>query len=241
MTQIHFVLQGKGGVGKSLVASLLAQYKIEQGHTPVCIDTDPVNATFKGYKALNVRRLEILSGTDIDSRNFDVLVELISSADDDFIIDNGASTFIPLSNYLIDNQIPSILLNMGRSIVIHTVITGGQAQNDTIFGFSQLVTQFPEETMFVIWLNPFWGTIEHEGKSFEHMPVYLKNKSRISGIIKIPEYKKETFGRDFEDLLQAKLTFDEAIANPALTIMNRQRLTQIKTGLFNLIENIKVL
>jgi cellulose biosynthesis protein BcsQ len=59
MAKINVVLQGKGGVGKSFIAATLAQYKINKGHEPLCIDTDPVNATFAGYKALNVTRLQM--------------------------------------------------------------------------------------------------------------------------------------------------------------------------------------
>ena len=60
MDRIHMVLQGKGGVGKSVIAALIAQYKKSKGETPLCIDTDPVNSTFEGYQALDVRRLDIM-------------------------------------------------------------------------------------------------------------------------------------------------------------------------------------
>ena len=52
MAKIHMILQGKGGVGKSFIAALLAQYKASKGQPSLCIDTDPVNATFHGYQAL---------------------------------------------------------------------------------------------------------------------------------------------------------------------------------------------
>jgi P-type conjugative transfer protein TrbG len=55
---IHLTLQGKGGVGKSLVASVLAQYLKEQGKDVRCIDTDPVNRTFAQYSALGADRLK---------------------------------------------------------------------------------------------------------------------------------------------------------------------------------------
>ena len=42
MAKIHMVLQGKGGVGKSFIATVIAQYKISKGQQPQCIDTDPV-------------------------------------------------------------------------------------------------------------------------------------------------------------------------------------------------------
>ena len=46
MANIHMVLQGKGGVGKSFIAAVLAQFKASKGQKPLCIDTDPINATF---------------------------------------------------------------------------------------------------------------------------------------------------------------------------------------------------
>ncbi|MCC8996711.1 MAG: hypothetical protein LM517_06610 [Nitrosomonas sp.] len=52
---------------------------------------------------------------------------MIAKADSDVIIDNGASSFVPMSHYLISNQIPALLLDMGHELVVHTVITGSQA------------------------------------------------------------------------------------------------------------------
>ncbi|HDV3697362.1 TPA: conjugal transfer protein TraL [Escherichia coli] len=241
MAKIHMVLQGKGGVGKSAIASIIAQYKMDKGQTPLCIDTDPVNATFDGYKALNVRRLNIMEGDEINSRNFDTLVELIAPTKDDVVIDNGASSFIPLASYLISNQVPALLADMGHELVIHTVITGGQAMLDTLSGFAQLASQFPAEALFVVWLNPYWGPIEHEGKGFEQMKAYTANKARVSAIIQIPALKEETYGRDFSDMLQERLTFDQALADESLTIMTRQRLKIVRRGLFEQLDAAAVL
>ncbi len=47
-------------MGKTFVASLFAQYHQEQGRDVICIDTDPINATFSGYQAFNVQRLELM-------------------------------------------------------------------------------------------------------------------------------------------------------------------------------------
>jgi hypothetical protein len=241
MSKIHVILQGKGGVGKSVAASFLAQYKNQKGQAPTCIDTDPVNATFHGYKALNVKRLQIMEADEINPRSFDALVELIAAAKGDVIIDNGASSFVPLSHFLISNQVPALLADMGHELVVHTVVTGGQALLDTISGFSQLVSQFPAEALFVVWLNPYWGLIEHEGKGFEQMKAYTTKKDRVSAIIHIPALKKETYGRDLGDMLQERLTFDEALAMGSLTIMTRQRLKIIKGQVFGQLESAAVL
>ncbi len=241
MAKIHLILQGKGGVGKSMIAATLAQYKITKNQTPFCIDTDPVNATFEGYKALNVRHLNIMDGDVINTRNFDALIELIATTDKDFIIDAGASSFVPLSHYLISNQVPTLLQEMGHELIIHTVITGGQALLDTVNGFAQLISQFPDECIFVVWLNPFWGPIEHEGKRFEQMKAYTNNKDRVTAIIQIPLLKEETHGRDFSEMLQARLTFREIQEMDSLTIMTRQRLKIVCAQLYQQLENALVL
>ena len=77
-----------------------------------------------------------------------------------------------------------------------------------------------------------------DGKQFEEMRVYLDNKARVSAIIRIPDYKADTFGKDLSQILQAKLTFSEALENKTLPIMVRQRLTIIKKQLFTNIENV---
>lgn len=237
MAHIHMVLQGKGGVGKSMIAAALAQYKAHKGTAPLCIDTDPVNATFSGYSALDVKRLSIMDGDEINTRHFDELVELVATTERDVIIDNGASSFVPLSHYLISNHVPALMNDMGHGLVIHTVVTGGQALLDTVNGFAQLTGQFPDECQFVVWLNPYWGTIAHDGKSFEQMKAYTVNKDRISSIIRIPELKSETYGKDLSDMLQDRITFDQAITDSTRSIMTRQRLKIVQGQLFSQLDS----
>ena len=241
MAKIHMILQGKGGVGKSVIAALLAQYKASKGHQTLCLDTDPINATFHGYQALNVQQIALMENDEIVPRRFDALVEIMAPSAHDIIIDNGASAFVPLTHYLISNQIPALLARMGHELVIHTVITGGQALLDTVNGFRQLAGQFPAEASFVVWLNPYWGPIQHEGKSFEQLKAYQDRKSRVSAIVQIPLLKEETFGRDLSDMLQARQTFNEALAAASLTIMTRQRLQIIKGKLFDHLDQAAVL
>lgn len=112
--QVDFILQGKGGVGKSLIASLLAQYYGSTGLAPRCIDTDPVNATFAGYRAFSAETLNIMDGDDINSRAFDQLVErIMEDSGPQMVVDNGASTFVPLCSYIIQNDVIGLLTEAG--------------------------------------------------------------------------------------------------------------------------------
>ena len=72
---VHFVLQGKGGVGKSFVAYLTAQYVKDQGRLAGCFDIDQENATFAQYAGLDVKRVEVMDDSRIiDQRQFDRLL-----------------------------------------------------------------------------------------------------------------------------------------------------------------------
>ena len=241
MARIHMLLQGKGGVGKSFIASVLAQYKIAKGQKPLCIDTDPVNATFFGFKALKVKRLELMDGEEINPRNFDALVELVAPSKHDVVIDNGASSFVQLAHYLVTNEVPQLLQSMGHDLVIHSVITGGQAFEDTLHNLTEIVPQFPAEAVFVVWLNPYWGPIESQGRGFEQMEAYAAMRDRLSALVTIPTLKAETYGRDLTELLQSRQTFDEALAKDTLTIMTRQRLKIVRDQLYAQLDNAAVL
>ena len=55
MSNIHFVLNGKGGIGKSFISSLLAQYLLSKKQSVVAIDTYPNNTTLYNIKALKAK------------------------------------------------------------------------------------------------------------------------------------------------------------------------------------------
>ena len=232
MPNTHFVLQGKGGVGKSFVANLLAQSFVARGLPALCIDTDPVNGTLHAFASLNVQRINILEGNEINTRQFDLLIELISKSKTDVVVDNGASSFVPLAHYLISNEVPAILAELGHAVVVHTVVTGGEMLMPTLAGFASLVTQFPATVPFVVWLNPYHGVIDYEGKGFTDTKVYKENKARVVGIVQIPDVKKETFGIDIENMLKARRTFGEEQQAKGVVLMAKQRLKIFERNAF---------
>lgn len=239
---VHLVLQGKGGVGKTFISSLLAQYLGRDNNPkPLCIDTDPVNASFSGYNSLHVQQLALLEGGEVNKRGFDVLVEKIAATDVPVVVDNGASSFLPLSRYLLANAVLPMLHDMDRPVILHTVLTGGQALHDTVEGFTSLATSYPKEAAIVVWLNPFWGPVEANGLGFEASPAFKAHKTRIGGMISIPTFDPDTFGRDIADMVTEHLTFDEAVADSTRPIMVRQRLAMTRRSIFGEIAKVPML
>jgi hypothetical protein len=162
---IHLTLQGKGGVGKSLVASILAQYFRHHGKELHCIDSDPVNQTFSQYAELGAEHLAIMRDGRIDTSGFDHLLDRLLDEDGIFVVDNGASTFVPLWGYIVENNVLESLAAAGRKLCVHTIVTGGQALGDTLKGFKSLADSSDERNM-VVWLNEYFGVIERDLKSF---------------------------------------------------------------------------
>jgi hypothetical protein len=236
---IHLSLQGKGGVGKSLVASILAQYFRHRGRSIQCIDTDPVNRTFAQYSSIDATRLELMRDGSIDVRGFDGLMERLLTEDGTFVIDNGASTFIPLWSYIVENQVIEILRQAGKRLYVHTVITGGQALLDTVNGFRSLAQSTTDRNV-IVWVNEYFGRVERDGKTFPNMAAYVENSDKVLGSVHIPKRNPDTFGRDVEDIISRKLTFEEAIANGAFSIMTKQRLRVVQRDLFEQLDAIGI-
>ena len=79
--KVHFVLQGKGGIGKTFVASLLAQYYRERARSFACLDTDPVNGSLSELQALDARHVALLNGDKIDVDPLDEMIERVRTED----------------------------------------------------------------------------------------------------------------------------------------------------------------
>lgn len=234
---VHFILQGKGGVGKSFVSAVLAQYFRSIGVAAKCVDTDPVNKTFANYKALEAQHVDLLDGSKINERNFDALMERLLTEDGVFVIDNGASTFVPLTNYLAENGAFHMLAEAGVKVYVHSVITGGQALIDTLHGFTSMA-QLSETPNLVVWLNEFFGPIERDGKGFPEMRAYTDHAAKVRGIVTIVRRTQDTFGKDIEEMTSQKLTFDEAIAGSMFPIMAKQRIKTVQRDLFSQLDEI---
>lgn len=229
MKTVHVILQGKGGVGKSLVSSILCQYFMERFGKKklIAIDTDPINQTLAQYKTLDAFCLDLKDGIGIDSRKIDELTDIVMSADDDthIVVDNGSATFVPFSAWMIENDTLSIWQKNNVDMLIHSVVTGGQALYDCVSGINDLANNIIAEKKIVVWLNSYFGEIALDGKCFTDFKVYNNNIDKIASIIKIPYRNPQTFGVDLSNLFSRHQTFAEAADDDDLGIMVKNRLS----------------
>lgn len=237
---VNLVLQGKGGVGKSLIASFLAQFYRARGHSVKCVDTDPVNQTFSQYAGIGAQHLKLMSGNQIDRRRFDDLIEEILSSDESYVVDNGAATFIPLWHYMLENSIVRVLREAKRRLLIHTVLTGGQALADTLAGFKSLA-ETSDSRSVIAWVNEYFGLVRRDGKDFTEMAAYTDHQDKVVGVVIIHKRSPDTFGRDIDEMISRKLTFDETLQAGGLTLMSKQRLRMVQTETFEQLDELNIL
>ena len=209
-TSVHLVLQGKGGVGKSFVSAILAQYFRTKSAPVHCLDTDPVNATFAQYRLLEAEHLKVLRRGTINEKQFDLFVERVCQGDGVFIVDTGATTFVPLWNYILENEILDFFSSHGRRVFVHSVVTGGQAMTDTLSGLERLA-QTTSEKNVVVWLNEYFGEVIKDGKTSEEFKVAEEYSPKLVGTVVIRDRNPHTYGDDVRQMLEQRLTFDEAI------------------------------
>jgi len=237
--QVHLVLQGKGGVGKSMISAILGQYFQHKKTTPHCFDTDPVNATFAQYQALGAEHINVLRRGAIHDKRFDELFEKICQIEGVCIVDTGATTFVPLWSYILENDILSFLAAQSRRVFVHSVVVGGQALTDTLNGFKRLAETTTEKNV-IVWLNEYFGEISKDGKSFEQFRVAEEQAHKLLGTVLIRDRNPNTYGDDMRQMLSQRLTFEEAIRLAEFSLVSKQRLTIIRRELFEQLDQIEM-
>lgn len=226
------IAQGKGGVGKSFISTLIAQYLKPKTAKLHCYDTDPVNPTFSHYTALNPKIINILTEDNtINTRYFDDLLEELFELDGIAVVDNGAATFVPLMAYMAENDVANMLAESGIRLVIHIPVTGGQALSECLKGLHQTLQTINAE--IVVWLNEHNGKVEQDGKTFEQFSVYKQHQDRILGTVLLESFAADTYGHDIAQMTSLNLTFDEVKTSGEFRIMAKNRLKKFQEYVFN--------
>lgn len=238
-SSIHFILQGKGGVGKSVAARLLAEYMIHTGRDYIGFDADPVNQSLAAVDAFDIRAVDLLKDGEVEPRKFDALMgDVFDQEGKAVIVDCGASSFLPMISYIQTAGAIDMLVEEGFDVFVHTIVTGGASQSDTLAGFEQLAERFGESCNVVVWTNPFFGPIEQDGAAFMDLPGVKKaiKEERIIGVIPLPTLHRLT-QEDFAEFLTSNASFAQATArdNKAVNTMVRKRLSTIHADLMALI------
>lgn len=243
LNSIHFVLNGKGGCGKSFIASMITQHlrhrHAEQASVVQCVDTDPTNKTVSRFREFGATELDIVADDgNIDTRRFDDLYEIILNHGGPSVVDFGSSSFIPFTAYCSENDLMSTILEYGRQLVLHVPVVGGQAANDTMDGLEHLLRT--QRAPVVVWLNEFFGEIGSKSRGFFETELYREFQGRMAGVVKLEKGKERTTAEDIRDMVARNCTFQSALESPTFSIAARSRIKRYRDGLFGQLNQIQV-
>jgi hypothetical protein len=232
--EIHLILQGKGGTGKSLIALLLADYLSEQCFTIRCIDADPVNRTLSGYKALDPIGMGLRSDGTPDC---EALTATLAEPQISCLVDTGSTIFLPLMSYFVQSRALETLQAAGKTVFVHIPIAGDMLA-ETLNGFRQIMKYLPAGTQAIVWLNEYQAQVLPNGKPFTDLNIYAEVKDRVRGIVSLPNHS-EIFLLTIQDLRKEQMTFNQALAGSPrpstgepFNILVQQRLKIIQKDIF---------
>jgi len=231
---VHFVLQAKGGIGKSFVSTLLAQHVINETGAVRCFDTDQENTTFAHYAALSVRHVALADQSRlINPKKFDALMETLLTEEGNFVIDTGANTFSNLLAYMVENEVFALLTDARKTTYVHTIVGGGDTLADTANGF-YAIAQKVSGTRIVLWFNEHFGDIKTaEGKPFTETQAYRQSAGRLTGTVTLYRRNPATFGEDIRKLNTKRHTIRQALASGDYTLMEKQRIRTFSRDVFD--------
>lgn len=160
MANIHLIGGEKGGVGKSVVARLLAQYCIDRSIPFLGFDADRSHgALVRFYK-------DFTSPVLIDRyESLDAIVEAASELPDRrILVDLAAQAHEPLTQWMDESQLLEVAREIGLNIRYWHVMDNGK---DSVDLLRQLLDRYGQRLNYVIVRNPLrgndFGILERSG------------------------------------------------------------------------------
>jgi hypothetical protein len=150
MTNIHLVGGEKGGVGKSVVARLMAQYMIDNSIAFLGFDSDRSHGALLRFYAAYA------SPVLIDSyESLDVIVEAATEQPDRrILVDLAAQTNDQLTQWMDDSQLLEVASEIGLNIRYWHVMDSGR---DSVDLLKRLIDRHGDRLNYTLVLNQLRG------------------------------------------------------------------------------------
>lgn len=146
MASLNFIGGEKGGVGKSVLSRVLAQYFIDQEKPFVAFDTDRSHQTLKRFYADYAHESVI-----DDYASLDLIAEaLVEKPESSAIIDLAAQTFDPLARWVQDSDLFGVFEEMEVAFHFWHVMDGSK---DSVSLLNKLFDTYGEKPRYILVLN----------------------------------------------------------------------------------------
>jgi hypothetical protein len=150
VTKIHFVGGEKGGVGKSMVARLLAQYYIDQERPFVGFDTDRSHGSLLRFYAGYASPVLVDSYEALDA----IIEAAVEKPGRSVVVDLAAQTHDPLVKWMDESGVLDLADMSGLAIHYWHVMDSGR---DSVDLLKKLLDRFGQRLHYVLVQNQLRG------------------------------------------------------------------------------------
>lgn len=146
MSAIHFIGGEKGGVGKSVVARVLAQYMIENNIPFIGFDTDRSHGSLLRFYT------DYASPTIVDSyESLDAIIEAAAERPGHrILVDLAAQTHYPLAKWIDESGVLELAEELGITLYYWNVMDSGQ---DCVDLLGKLLDQYGSRLNYILVQN----------------------------------------------------------------------------------------
>ena len=176
MSTIHFIGGEKGGVGKSVVARLCAQYCIDKALPFAAADADGSHGALMRFYSDYARPIDLT-----DEGSADQILELATDTDRRVVVDLPAQSDRLLAAWIAEAGVLELAAEAGVSIVFWHVIDDGK---DALNTLDRLLGRYGEKGRYCIVKNAGRGKFFD---LFDESPTRKEAERLGAAVIEIPE------------------------------------------------------
>jgi hypothetical protein len=211
MSKIHFIGGEKGGVGKSVLARLLAQYHIDGDKPFTVFDTDQSHGAMLRFYGDYSKHISLDAFDDAD-----LLMEAALAAHQNVLVDLAAQTSRPLFNWIDQNDFLALAADEGVGVVFWHVMDDGA---DGIGLLQGLIDRYGDSAAYVVVQNYGRGK---DFSAFQRSATRSAAEAVGARLIELPELHAATMRK--VDHLAASFWAAGQSRPGGLGLMERQRL-----------------
>ena len=149
MTSLNFIGGEKGGVGKSVVSRVLAQYFIDNARPFIGFDTDRSHTSFTRFYAgfASPVIVDTYEGLDLIATSFE---DVPAGGARSVIVDLAAQTAAPLARWITDSDLLPLMAEMGVTVNFWHVADDG---TDSLDLLGRLLDTYGEGPRYIVVRN----------------------------------------------------------------------------------------
>jgi hypothetical protein len=215
MNRIHFVGGEKGGVGKSVLARILAQYHIDRNKPFSAFDADLSHGALMRYYAEYTRAVDI---SDFESA--DQIAEVAADSGQDVIVDLAAQSARKVDQWMAETGLVEFSKDLGVQVTLWHVMDDG---TDAIRLLDRTLQTYGPDPEYILVRNQGRGG---DFSLFDQSDAKAKAESFGAQTIDLPNLhagSMRKIDRVGASLWAAANNRDEAVG-PTLGLLERQRV-----------------